>query len=660
VKVAILDSCSSGSLTRAKGGVTRPAFLFDVSSDMSGHAYLTSASAEEAAQESDRIGGSFFTHYLISGLRGAADAKGDGLVTLEEAYAYAYQETLASTEKTQYGPQHPAWEIELSGSGSLVLTDLRSSSATLRVADDIAGRLYFRDADGNLAVELDKQYGQAVELGLEPGTYSVLLDSKSSRLGAEVRVSARQPATLTLSQLKPVAVESATARGDGPGFGPYGGSRAPAAVTDPTDPAAAFGAALGATIGSAIGKAAGPAVSAALDAVAAAVAAATGDTSQAADAPAGSLQDQPPAPDAAPQPSAAPPADTATTEPPPAAVPSQEPLTAAPDARRLRAFSLGIFPDAGEGIFSSQEDHVAAVNLLVGVSGSSLAFEVGGLANFESGSVLGFQAAGLVNGVKGDLTGFQTAGLVNYVGGDALFFQTAGLANVTAGTMTGGQAAGIVNWAGTGMRGAQVAGVVNYAGDMKGPQISVVNVAGSITGAQIGVVNIAREVTGTQIGVLNISGRMNGLPIGLISIEAEGRHDVDLWVDLDGTSYAAFSLGTRRFYSVLSAGWTPGTVPAQWSAGLGLGGRSDLGPFFVDYDLSMVAAGAGFPSSNVPDGALYPRVRAVIGLPLFGGDIAVVAGAAVRILLPDLSYAMPGADPATVVLQPSIILGVHL
>jgi hypothetical protein len=322
-------------------------------------------------------------------------------------------------------------------------------------------------------------------------------------------------------------------------------------------------------------------------------------------------------------------------------------------------FSLGFFPDAGQGIFSSHVDHYAAVNLLVGVSGSSLGFELGGLANFESGSVLGFQAAGLVNGVKGNLAGFQSAGLVNYVGGDAVFFQTAGLANVTEGAMSGGQVAGIINWAG-GIRGAQVAGVVNYAGDVKGPQISVVNIAGSVTGAQIGVVNIAQDVTGTQIGVLNISNRMDGLPIGLINIEAQGRHDVDLWVDLDGSSYAAFSLGTRRFYSVLSAGWTPGTLPAQWSLGLGLGGRSDLGPFFVDYDLSMVASESGIRALNLPDGVYYPRVRAVIGLPLFGGDISIVAGAAVRVLVPSLSFALPGADPATVILQPSIILGVHL
>ncbi len=214
VKIAILDSCSSGSLTRAKGGVARPAFLFDASADMTGHAYLTSASAEESAQESDRIGSSYFTHFLISGLRGAADAVGDGLVTLNEAYAYAFQETLASTEKTEYGPQHPAYDINLSGSGDLVLTDLRSSGARLTVASEVAGRLYLRDSDGDLAVELNKQYGQSVDLGLEPGTYSAVLDTKNARLAGDVRVTGKRPATLTLSSLHAVALDQAVARGE--------------------------------------------------------------------------------------------------------------------------------------------------------------------------------------------------------------------------------------------------------------------------------------------------------------------------------------------------------------------------------------------------------------------------------------------------------------
>jgi uncharacterized caspase-like protein len=73
VRIAVLDACSSGAFTRMKSGQSRPAFLVDESSDMRGHAFLTSSSDSEAAQESDRIRASYFTHYLLSGFRGAAD-----------------------------------------------------------------------------------------------------------------------------------------------------------------------------------------------------------------------------------------------------------------------------------------------------------------------------------------------------------------------------------------------------------------------------------------------------------------------------------------------------------------------------------------------------------------------------------------------------------
>src|SRR5690606_40141662 len=76
VVVAILDACASGAFTRMKGGALRPAFLPSTAAPIRGHAYLTSSAADEVAQESDRIGGSFFTHHLLAGLRGAADAKG--------------------------------------------------------------------------------------------------------------------------------------------------------------------------------------------------------------------------------------------------------------------------------------------------------------------------------------------------------------------------------------------------------------------------------------------------------------------------------------------------------------------------------------------------------------------------------------------------------
>ena len=126
VRIAVLDSCASGALTRAKGGVHRPPFLVDTSSAARGHAYLTASSENESAQESDRLGAAYFTHYLVSGLRGAADVSHDGRVTLSEAYQYAFTETLARTETSRGGPQHASYDFQLTGKGDLVMTDLHA------------------------------------------------------------------------------------------------------------------------------------------------------------------------------------------------------------------------------------------------------------------------------------------------------------------------------------------------------------------------------------------------------------------------------------------------------------------------------------------------------------------------------------------------------
>jgi hypothetical protein len=84
MRIVILDSCSSGAFTRIKGGEKVQAFLLDSSFSAEGYAFLTSSSANEVSQESDRIAASYFSHSLASGLRGAADSVGDGRVTLNE------------------------------------------------------------------------------------------------------------------------------------------------------------------------------------------------------------------------------------------------------------------------------------------------------------------------------------------------------------------------------------------------------------------------------------------------------------------------------------------------------------------------------------------------------------------------------------------------
>jgi len=82
MRIVILDSCSSGAITRVKGGVKTQPFLFDSSVNAEGYAFLTSSSADETSQESDSIRSSYFTHSILAGLRGAADSVGDGRVTL--------------------------------------------------------------------------------------------------------------------------------------------------------------------------------------------------------------------------------------------------------------------------------------------------------------------------------------------------------------------------------------------------------------------------------------------------------------------------------------------------------------------------------------------------------------------------------------------------
>lgn len=173
VRIAILDSCYSGSFTQMKGGQKRPPFMLDTAYNMKGNAFMTSSSRDEVSQESERIKGSFFTHYLVLGLRGAADVTQDKKITLNEAYQYAYRETLVRTEKTLGGAQHPNYHIQMTGTGDVVLTDISKGSARLQFDENVEGRISIFTKDNILMAEFPKAYGQAVSLSLDPGEYLV-------------------------------------------------------------------------------------------------------------------------------------------------------------------------------------------------------------------------------------------------------------------------------------------------------------------------------------------------------------------------------------------------------------------------------------------------------------------------------------------------------
>lgn len=213
VRIAILDSCASGAFTRGKGGARAAPFLVDASSRVSGRAILTSSAADEASQESDRIGASFFTHALVTGLRGAADTSQDGRVTLSEAYQFAFQETLARTERTRSGAQHPEWDIQLAGAGEVVLTELRGGGAALVVPEAAAGRWFVRDDGERLVAELRKYPGRPVALALEPGTYRVIAEDGERLRETRVTLADGQRLELATDRFATVARERTAARG---------------------------------------------------------------------------------------------------------------------------------------------------------------------------------------------------------------------------------------------------------------------------------------------------------------------------------------------------------------------------------------------------------------------------------------------------------------
>src|SRR3954471_7315157 len=171
-RVAVVDACDAGRLTQTKGATFAATVDFSLPADeVEGTAFIASSSAGEAAQESAAIGGSFFTHHFEVGLRGAADLDGDGQVTLAEAFRYTSVRTTSGTAATEAGPQHPTYDIRMSGRGDVILADLRRAEATLRLPPDVRATFILRGPK-NLLAEIPGSV-ETLALALPVGHYTV-------------------------------------------------------------------------------------------------------------------------------------------------------------------------------------------------------------------------------------------------------------------------------------------------------------------------------------------------------------------------------------------------------------------------------------------------------------------------------------------------------
>jgi hypothetical protein len=214
VRVGLIDSCKSGALIASKGGSAGPAFQIRLTDDLSssGEALLTSSAANEDALESREIGGSFFTHHLVSGLRGAADASGDSRVTLTEAYQYAYKHTISTSGATLAGPQHPAYDFRLSGQGELGLTELSPQSAALALPEGFDRALVIEVARDQVIAELGP--GTPAHIAVMPGRYGVRMWKGTQAYEGKVTVAANAVRGVRWDEVSKVTLPAPQAKGD--------------------------------------------------------------------------------------------------------------------------------------------------------------------------------------------------------------------------------------------------------------------------------------------------------------------------------------------------------------------------------------------------------------------------------------------------------------
>jgi hypothetical protein len=218
VRVLVIDSCRSGSLTRVKGGRPAPPLTLATAAPLVGEGMvvLTASTLGEDAQESDQLGGSFFTHYLLSGLRGAADEDGDQLVTVAEAFSYTRDQTIVASSRTLTGTQHPTFHYDLRGRNDLVLADLGSAAAHGKLTLPAGATwLVMRTVSSRIVVGEIAADARRRTFSLRPGTYAVHGRTRDALLEGRVTVAAGLDTAVDASKLKRTTYAPLVRKGKG-------------------------------------------------------------------------------------------------------------------------------------------------------------------------------------------------------------------------------------------------------------------------------------------------------------------------------------------------------------------------------------------------------------------------------------------------------------
>jgi len=217
VTVIILDACQSGAISNVKG--IEPAADFSYNSavqlNTEGTVLIASSTSSELSQESLELNGSFFTHHFTVGLRGAADVDSNGMVTLLEAYEYAYHAVLRSTAATAIGKQHVTLETDLRGKGEMVLTWPRIAGAKLMLETEMEGEILLTHLPSKkVLAEIYKIRGDELLLAIPEGEYEALVKKRNSRVEkCDLKLVDKRVASIEAGVCQPVLKKNAKPKG---------------------------------------------------------------------------------------------------------------------------------------------------------------------------------------------------------------------------------------------------------------------------------------------------------------------------------------------------------------------------------------------------------------------------------------------------------------
>ena len=208
-QVLILDCCNSGAFpqgTKAElGGTMGMVTAFQGY----GRYVLTASDATQFAWQGDTVIGktenSLFTHFLVRGLQGEADDDGDGRITVDELYDYAFDQISKVTPKQTPTKSASRQEGEIILRQITRMEDIRAASLPEELSEAISdSRMFIREA----ATQQLEALLKGSKLGLARSAKETL-----ERMAAQddsLRV--RQAAARVLESVGPMAETGGSAR----------------------------------------------------------------------------------------------------------------------------------------------------------------------------------------------------------------------------------------------------------------------------------------------------------------------------------------------------------------------------------------------------------------------------------------------------------------